>query len=292
MKKAESIEKWKALYNEPDIETLNKDINILHHASQLIALAGHYYGEPKEDDSNTAFRFSCKNECFTGVNIGIEKPLIIGLNLKSFKLLILDENKKPIKKLKLDKCNFQSAFDFIKKSLENHGFNTGVFLPEMHYEIPGFDFNPDYIFKKPSKQSLEFHIALRNNFQVISKLFTSVFTSTSEVLIWPHHFDSAVLIYSGGSNLDGKESTVGLGLAIADDVAPEPYFYVNPWAKKGIKYPKQMPELPSGKWGEKDWKGAYLTLSELMKAETGKLRYQRATSFYSSAIETSHKILI
>lgn len=287
MRKAASVEQWRSLEKSPEIKDLNTAIQMIHFASQLLALAGKYYGEPHTDDSNTAFRFSCSNEFFTGVSLGIENPLKTGLHLKNFSFLTLDEKDNVIKEFDLNGKSFHEAFVFLKTNLENRGFDTSILKPEMHYQLDKFNFNPDFIFHMPEKNILDFHISLRNNIQVLAKLFTSVFTLTSDFLIWPHHFDSAVLIYPGAD----KNSSIGIGLAIADEMIPEPYFYVNPWSKEKINFPETMPTLPGGKWGKGEWKGAYLSLSELLKEPSGNARYQLATSFFSTSIEKSLEFL-
>lgn len=47
--------------------------------------------------------------------------------------------------------------------------------------------------------------------------------NASPIRLWPHHFDMATLISHGGAR------SVGLGLAVADDLVDAPYFYTAPW---------------------------------------------------------------
>lgn len=286
-----SQEKWKSLVKPGSFNVLNNDINTIHYASQLMAIAGRTYGEPADDDSSTALIYDCNKEFLTGVPLGIEKPFTFGLDLTQFSLFVLNDQNERLYNFPMTGKSLLMAFDFISKHLKDAGFDTSILKLSMHYELPGFGFKPEYIFGEISPESHRLHSNLRNNFQVLSHMLTHVFTSVSKILVWPHHFDSGVLIHTGLMHNKQHEGTIGLGLAIADGMINEPYFYVNQWSAKGIKYPKKLPALPAGEWSYGKWKGAYLTLSELIKEKSNEKQFKRAGAFFSSAIETSLKLI-
>lgn len=282
-----SQERWKSLVKPSSINKLNDDINTIHYASQLIAIAGRIYGEPQEDDSHTALTFDCNKETLTGVPLGIEKPIKFGLDLTQFKLFTSENENERTNDFPMAGKNLLTGFHFIEKHLKNAGFDTSFLELSMHYDLPDFNFKPEYIFREISPVSNILHSNLRNNFQVLSHLLTRVFTSVTKILVWPHHFDSGVLIHTGTMRDKQYEGSIGLGLAIADEMIYEPYFYVNQWSREGIKYPKKLPSLPAGEWSTGKWKGAYLTLSELLKEKSNEKQFKRAGAFFSSAIEAS-----
>ncbi|TQV85979.1 DUF5996 family protein [Aliikangiella coralliicola] len=91
---------------------------------------------------------------------------------------------------------------------------------------------------------------------------------TSPVQLWPHHFDLAVLWFSGRlvpeqdpDDEENADEQMNFGFSVGDQQTPEPYFYFT-------AYP--TPEnfnrisLPSGaQWNEDGWQGVYLSYSIL-----------------------------
>lgn len=79
-----------------------------------------------------------------------------------------------------------------------------------------------------------------------------------EVRIWPHHFDTG--IYFHWKN----EFGIGCGLAMEDDMAQAPYFYLSAYTGHDqVDYSKAS-ALSYGKWiNEGSWKGGILPLNEL-----------------------------
>ena len=72
---------------------------------------------------------------------------------------------------------------------------------------------------------------------------------------------------------------LGFGLAMEDEMAGAPYFYLAGYASKGSIDYKNLPELGLGRWEtEGNWKGAILPLSKLAQLEEQEIKV--AISFY------------
>ncbi|MEO8846971.1 MAG: hypothetical protein ABI591_28785 [Kofleriaceae bacterium] len=103
-------------------------------------------------------------------------------------------------------------------------------------------------------------------------------TRSTEILIWPHHFDLGAIIY-----LDPGDETrqIGVGLSPGDDYYAEPYVYVTP----SPLTTKQVPALAGGGfWRTSGWTGAVLTASTL---EAG----GDANEFIASALAAARAVV-
>jgi hypothetical protein len=75
----------------------------------------------------------------------------------------------------------------------------------------------------------------------------------SPIRLWPEHFDIA---YEQGDEAAGKSA--GYGVSPGDELHPEPYAYVTPWA---------APQGPGDLWNATAFTGAELSWSEIVAAE-------------------------
>ncbi|MFN8459290.1 MAG: DUF5996 family protein [Anaerolineae bacterium] len=94
---------------------------------------------------------------------------------------------------------------------------------------------------------------------------------TGPVQLWPHHFDLAMLWFSGRTvpgvdpaNEEYADEQMNFGFSTGDEGMPEPYFYATayPWPKQMVAAP-----LPAGaEWYTASWKGGLLRYELLVKA--------------------------
>ncbi|MDC1067801.1 DUF5996 family protein [Candidatus Kapabacteria bacterium] len=90
---------------------------------------------------------------------------------------------------------------------------------------------------------------------------------SSNVNLWPHHFDLAMLWFSGklikGADSDNKEMyQMNFGLSAGDKLIEEPYYYVtsNPFNDDILKQSLNK----NASWNTKDWKGSILKYSDIV----------------------------
>ena len=86
---------------------------------------------------------------------------------------------------------------------------------------------------------------------------------TSSVQFWPHHFDIAMLWFSGklisgqdSANWDNSREQMNFGFSSGDGGIPEPYFYVTSYP-----FPDEVFEMEfsnNAYWHKEGWKGAVL----------------------------------
>lgn len=92
------------------------------------------------------------------------------------------------------------------------------------------------------------------------------------VVLWPHHFDLALLWFSGRlvpdqdpANPEYADEQMNFGFSTGDEGIPEPYFYATayPWPE-GL----EKTALPArAYWHTEGWQGAVLPYQRLMEAD-------------------------
>lgn len=126
------------------------------------------------------------------------------------------------------------------------------------------------------KQAVEtFWQALTQVDAVLKQFKGELRQETGPVQLWPHHFDIALLWFSGrlvsGEDAADEESAdeqMNFGFSTGDSGIPNPYFYATayPW-------PEGITEaaLPAGaSWHTEGWKGALLMYDALLEQENPK----------------------
>ena len=94
---------------------------------------------------------------------------------------------------------------------------------------------------------------------------------TSPVQLWPHHFDIAVLVFSGRKipgtdprDPEMSDEQMNFGFVPGDEAIREAYFYAT--AYPGPKH-RRRPQLPKGAhWHTRGWEGAVMPYAALVNA--------------------------
>ncbi len=103
---------------------------------------------------------------------------------------------------------------------------------------------------------------------ILKEFKGSTFAETSSVQFWPHHFDLAMLWFSGKvipeqdlNNWDNSREQMNFGFSTGDGGISEPYFYVTSYP-----FPEEVFETElsnNAYWHKEGWKGAVLKYSEI-----------------------------
>jgi hypothetical protein len=103
-------------------------------------------------------------------------------------------------------------------------------------------------------------------------------TRSTEISIWPHHFDLGAILYLDPAN-DTRQ--IGVGLSPGDGYYAEPYVYVTPSPLTS----KQFPALAGGGfWHTDTFTGAVLTASDLEAGGDG-------NEFIASALAAARALI-
>ena len=155
-------------------------------------------------------------------------------------------------------------------------------LVPAEYPLPAHEVASGAPFPPPDAEALTKLASLFATAQTVLGELMATEPGASEVRVWPHHFDQAMLI-TLDPNMDPEEArSVGPGMEPGDEGIEEPYFAVTLWPR-----PEQAPVAPlaHGRWHHAGWTGALLTQSEW----DGELNTLRA--FYQDALAKARELL-
>jgi len=193
------------------------------------------------------------------VNNGVIELLDLKLNLEDFQIELVKNVQTEI--LPLDN-NLRSEFILsFKSALEKLGI-VNINLDWKKFEETELYFNP---------------IELRNIWIILRYLYSAflefngnVLEETSSIQVWPHHFDLAMLLFSGRiipdqnpNNWDYSREQMNFGFSFGDGETGEPYLYITmyPFQEKILET-----KLPADAyWHTEGWNGAVITYSTLVK---------------------------
>lgn len=128
-----------------------------------------------------------------------------------------------------------------------------VYEFDLHYELPYDDLWGDLLFAEPDMNELERIAEIRTLTVQALEHVKSIMGEDVQIRTWPHHFDTAMAI-----PLKGGDHSIGLGLAIADTMHPDEYFYASGWSSDESLILDDMEELDDGLWMHPTWNGAVM----------------------------------
>ncbi|MEL7220426.1 MAG: hypothetical protein AAGJ93_03845 [Bacteroidota bacterium] len=232
----------------------------LHLVCQLIAKVNKLMVPAQADDSHTNLYFDTISKRILGrwfVNSEGQR-YIMSLHLKSLQLECLDTHYQPVVSIDYTQKTKVETTDLLSKALINKGIITDVLPASMHYDIPAYSF-ADEKFNRLLRKDIVIWWRYRELANIACSTLLGHLGVTGEIRIWPHHFDTG--IYVEPTDRYG----IGFGLAMADDLIDEPYFYLSFYALDGSKIDyTQLPSLKQGDWKISDgFKGAVLPIAEL-----------------------------
>jgi hypothetical protein len=230
----------------------------LHQLSQVLAKANRSFIPAIEDDSHTNLAFDSLGKRIMGRWIhSTSNKIMLTYHLPSQNYEWINGNFQVLITIpSLDKTISQIESEIAITIAQLNLDASGYTLP-MHYEIPEYSFKGQKV-EAFSKNQLDtwMHYRLIAN-EACHALLEHLALNT-EIRIWPHHFDTGLYI-----NVNSKLG-IGFGLAMEDQMAGAPYFYM---AGYGLQNPlsyNQLPTLSSGRWEiGPHWNGAILPLTEL-----------------------------
>jgi len=187
---------------------------------------------------------------------GIE-ALELNINLIEHKLKIFYKNFRD--EISLEQSTILDFTNIFVEKLNSYGI-------EIAKQDAKFYANKNLTYDKSESEKLW------NLFRQVYFLFlkfrgTTLFEA-SNINLWPHHFDLALLLFSGKlvdgqepSNWDYSREQMNFGLSSGDSGIQQPYFYVTayPFDEKILKM-----ELPKyAKWHTQDWQGLVIKINQL-----------------------------
>ena len=238
---------------------------MMHLTAQYLAAAGISFVEKKDDDSHTNLGFSIEKSRMETHPLSPNGDLL-SLDYKNFTLNWVSQNNGTF--FRLDGATHEKTLEWLKEVSET--FLGKKYSYDFHYDLP-YEIADDFIFKLLDSNKLNELVELRVLTQLTLEQVLKDHNSTSDIRVWPHHFDSGAYV-----SLD-ENTAIGFGLAIPDTLCAEHYFYISGYKGHDALATEGFSPLSNGEWKNKGFKGAILPAASIDK--------QKAVLFFKEAIE-------
>jgi len=243
----------------------------LHYATQLVAAVGDALAPKQDDDGQSSLRWDPLQRLFLGTTIESGRPLRVAINPETLKLLIV-ETAGVAKVFALDGHTLDEALEWLRNVLGSESIALRKYdepLPD-HPLAHGGRFNATH--EKGGKvHRAELVHYYGNTHWLLEKLIGR--GKSSQVRLWPHHFDLAATI-----TLQGEGKSLGIGVSPGDKYYNQPYWYATP---SPAPDPAALPDLAGdGQWHTNEWTGAVLTAADLLSE--GRLQLNQVREFFGS----------
>lgn len=240
----------------------------IHYLSQILAKAGRTFVEKKEDDSHTNLYFNPeKNWIETHWIYSPKGKIKLVLRIIDFCMLWVDDKEESFQTVSTVKKLQSEVEEQLEKGILQAGLNTDGFSEPMHYEIPEYSFL-DQPFQMINRHMLNEWMRWRELGNEACEKVLRILDVEGVTRIWPHHFDTSNYVTVS------EELGIGFGLAMEDEMAGAPYFYMSGYPNEGKLEYKNLPELGLGRWEiTEGFKGAILPINEFEETQEALDRY-------------------
>lgn len=246
-----------------------KMIQHFHLASQYLSTAGKSFLAHKEDDSHTNMKFSPAEKSLLTWPLD-DTGTQLALNYNTFSLVWKTTTPQF---LSLKGKTHKEVVNWLRKMTKSSKF-TAPYEYNLHYKLPYSMGNED-TFELTSEDEAQELIRIRTLAQNILTTFLETENLKSDVRVWPHHFDTGAFAHLH----DGSGKSIGLGLAIPDDMVDDFYFYISGYRGNTGLRTWAFPPLTYGKWHNNGFKGGVLSASEITE-EIGLQFFREALGAY------------
>ncbi|MEM7297334.1 MAG: hypothetical protein AAF391_03610 [Bacteroidota bacterium] len=229
----------------------------IHLLCQLIAKANRTFVSKRDDDSHTNLYFDSINNRILGrwIEQGTA-PVLFSLHLDDLQIEVLDQGYMVSHSTSVVNKTLEEIEIEMEQWLPELGLNVNGFRDPLHYEIPTYSFEKEP-FGELNKVNLEEWVKYRKLANQLSSDFLGFVQVEGEVRIWPHHFDTGIYF-------ELQTIGIGFGLAMQDEMAGAPYFYMSGYPKTGSVDYSNPGSLTNGRWEiHENYQGAILPIADL-----------------------------
>ncbi len=261
------------------MEPYNTTDKKLHWLSQPIAKANRTFVPKKKDDSHTNLYFDPLSNRILGRWIDTGKgKVILALNLTKQTYEWLNDKLIPLAAVAYATKSMREIETEITESLMILGISPNGYTDPMHYELPEYDFIEETA-ELFSAEDITEWAHFRQMANETCQLVLGHLQTESEIRIWPHHFDTGIFIKPN------EDIGIGFGLAMEDEMADAPYFYLTGYSNTGKINFLNLPNITPAAWElNENWQGAILPINSLTETP-GKSFHKTLMDFINKSLE-------
>lgn len=185
------------------------------------------------------------------------EALDLNLNLVEHKLKLFFGDKRD--EIDIHQRNIKSFTEKFQEKISSHGLKD--FEPEEKF------LSEDELIYDEAEVKKLWDI-FRQIYFILLEFRGSTLFETSNINFWAHHFDMALLVFSG-KIIDGKDpqdwdnsrEQMNFGFSSGDEGIGQPYFYITAYPVNEKLFEKDLPGF--ARWQKENWKGVVVELDKL-----------------------------
>ncbi|MFY0688338.1 MAG: hypothetical protein JXQ90_14285 [Cyclobacteriaceae bacterium] len=274
-------------FSEMDFDELSSLRVQYHQAIQNVAAVGRTFLAKSEDDQNAVLSWVPGLWRMAGKWVKANKTFRSSFSLDDCKVYLVDEKVNTIGSFDLAGQTYTQVMIWLEEQIGTLLLTHSELSMNLPYELS------DEVFQKGEKFD-KFDLQLSHDFGglyhspwIIFSELKNKYESSSDIRIWPHHFDIAMTITLKETGEEATNTTLTLGMFPGDEHNVEPYFYVASWPH--IQSEPKQKIVAGTKWVSDDWTGTVLPLSTLWQ-ETNQKSY--LMSYFQGSINAMSAALI
>lgn len=241
------------------INELNQVDKTMHSLAQLVALTAMQTLPALPDDSQTNMGWNHTQLRLEGRPISLNgQSAQLMIDTKSFTLQFVNEEGQLLAAFSLEGRTPTDAMNWWKARMQAWGFSDDM---PLNYKLDHPPVAPDIPYTNLGGLPDWQHGRTLAN-QALEEL-NAWSGETSEVRIWPHHFDTGVY-YSRVDDGGQERAAIWAGYAIADALNDAPYFYLSGYNRQQSLDFSGPTSFSIGAWRQTtDWQGALLSITDV-----------------------------
>lgn len=230
----------------------------LHWAVQIPTAGAITLLTHRPDYSHTALEWSPTLGALLTQPIEQVARVRIGLRLADLTVILVGSEEEVRAEFALEGRTLREGYEALGRSISEMATEP-VRIQPSDYSLPDHTVKTGGRFSADSPRLQEF-ANLYHNADRSLRAYRAQNPRASAPVVWPHHFDMAVLSVLDPEEPDAEKArSIGVGVSPGDETYAEPYAYVLPWPHLD---PAALPELGSpGHWHTDGFVAAVLTAS-------------------------------
>lgn len=268
-----------------------------HYACQAVAEGGKSWAQEQADDSHSSLIWvpdthRLPDQFFAGVLVQGERDARVLLRPWDMKLFVVDGVGSPLDMVDAEGRSVDELIAWVRETLESHvGAQQQDSRPAP--DLPEHPIGDGHAFGTPNQLAMAEVIRFYANADALLQRVAQLIETTDEPRVWPHHFDIASLATIDRDGNGAMTKTIGVGLTPPDPLSDTGYWYVSPWSRDDASVTGPWPDLPLGRWHQRDGSMpiAVLSTDDVTSTDDRADQHARTAAFIAEAYNTCRKAL-
>lgn len=250
----------------------------LHQAIQNVAAVGRKFLPSAKRDQNATLSWIPGLRRMAGKWVKGDVSFRSSFSFEEFAIYLVDEKVQTLSFFNCQESTLTELMLWLEEQIGKLGLEAKNLTLHLPYDLPETLVNVGYPFQLDSLRGAKELTKYYHNTYLLLRELKQNFASSSNINIWPHHFDMAMDVLLRDTGDPETNTQISLGLSPGDDQFDNPYLYVNCWPHVDTE---NLPQLSNNAiWISEDWTGAVLLAKHL---QASKDQESTAKTFFAEA---------